>query len=323
MPENETQKTDNIFLCQLIDTLESLKAKESSYKRFMVSFRVIRKRVYKKVLWQFEKIGRRLGLTPIPPAKAEVEPQPLGLTEGELVRVKSRVDIRKTLNSEGRCQGMSYVPSVMDQYEGMILKVHTVVDRFYDEVRQRPLRLKNTVLLAGAHCDGSQVTDSPGCDRNCLIFWKDAWLERLPQYDSTIPVQAGTTSERVKEASVHIEKEKPSLQHETITPDDSLESAVRVRVKSINEIARTLDENGKTEDIKFIQEHMAEFCGKEFTVSKDVQEFYDEKRRTGFKLNNALVLDGVYCSGDQPWQDEICKRACLLFWHNRWLERID
>ncbi len=322
MSEIPQHKSDSLFLCQLIDTLESLKEQESSYKRFMLSLRMITKRVRKKVLWQFEKLGRRLGLIPIPPEKAEVHPEPLGLKEGELVRVKSRTDIRKTLTSEGRCQGMSYVPSVMDPFEGRIFKVHTVVDRFYDEVRQRPLRLKNTVLLAGAHCDGSQVTDSPGCDRNCLIFWKDAWLERVPQYDNTIPVQAGTTSEGVNSAPATTETEDPNLQQKPITPDESLESAARVRVKSISEIERTLDENGKTEDVKFIKEHMAEFCGKEFTISKDVHEFYDEKRRTGLKLNNACVLNDVYCNGNQPWLDETCKRACLLFWHNSWLERI-
>lgn len=37
-------------------------------------------------------------------------------------------------------------------------------------------KIKNTVLLEGAICDGSQFG---GCDRSCMFFWNEAWLQRI------------------------------------------------------------------------------------------------------------------------------------------------
>jgi len=95
---------------------------------------------------------------------------------------------------------------------------------------------------------------------------------------------------------------------------------VRVRVRPLDEIARTLDEQGKTGGIKFVKEHMAEFCNREFRVGKAVEGFYDEQRRIGLRLGNAYVLQATHCSGVQPEKAQRCKRACNYIRHKHWLD---
>lgn len=39
-------------------------------------------------------------------------------------------------------------------------------------------KMKNTVLLEGAMCDGKAFS---GCDRSCFHFWREVWLRRVPE----------------------------------------------------------------------------------------------------------------------------------------------
>ena len=51
------------------------------------------------------------------------------------------------------------------------------VGRFVDE---RDLRVKTSrgiVLLEGAMCQGT--ADFGGCDRSCLYFWREEWLQEI------------------------------------------------------------------------------------------------------------------------------------------------
>jgi hypothetical protein len=104
------------------------------------------------------------------------------LREGETVRVRSLPEIRRTLDADGCCQGLAYLPVVMDRYSGSVFTVRKRINRFFDERRWKMLTVRNVVILDGVHCEppGTANDAWADCDRSCFLFWKEAWLERIP-----------------------------------------------------------------------------------------------------------------------------------------------
>ena len=67
----------------------------------------------------------------------------------------------------------------MWQYCGTEQKIIKKVENFYDEANFRMCKARKTVLLAGLHCTGSPSKSKLSCDRYCLFFWKEDWLEKI------------------------------------------------------------------------------------------------------------------------------------------------
>jgi hypothetical protein len=103
------------------------------------------------------------------------------LQSGERVRVRERDEILATLGENSSCGGLGWMP-LMDSFCGTTQTVLCRVDRFFDERTRRMLRPRDVVLLEGVYCRPSPdgPWDYAGCARTCLLFWKEAWLERLP-----------------------------------------------------------------------------------------------------------------------------------------------
>jgi hypothetical protein len=92
-----------------------------------------------------------------------------------------------------------------------------------------------------------------------------------------------------------------------------------VEVKSEAEIRRTLDANGKHRGLDFTEE-MLGYCGGRFRVFKRVQRICMEGEGAEMRvLQNTVSLDGVICNGGS----RACDRACLLFWREAWLRRVE
>jgi hypothetical protein len=106
----------------------------------------------------------------------------LALQPGVLVRIKSAAAIRQTLDERGRCDGLGYMTAAMGQYCGGTYRVRKRVERFFDERTRRMLKLRNVVVLDGVVCEPAADDDEDyaGCNRTCFLFWKEAWLERIP-----------------------------------------------------------------------------------------------------------------------------------------------
>jgi hypothetical protein len=121
--------------------------------------------------------ARRRRAEPAPPV-----PAPLGLQAGDRVRVKSRDGIRATLDASGRCETLEYMAWVQDAFCGGTFTVRKRVDKFFDERQRRILRLRNVVILDGVYCepDPNGTGSLAGCQKTCFLFWKEAWLERVP-----------------------------------------------------------------------------------------------------------------------------------------------
>jgi hypothetical protein len=94
---------------------------------------------------------------------------------GDLVEVLSEAEILQTLDENGCFDGMPFMPEML-QFCGKQLRVSAVAHKTCETNRETwtGRRLNRTVHLTGARCDGSA---HGGCEAECLLFWKDAWLK--------------------------------------------------------------------------------------------------------------------------------------------------
>lgn len=124
------------------------------------------------------------GQRPSTGAPALSPPASLGLKEGERVRVRSWEQIEATLDGDERTGGLAWM-ALQRQFCGGTYTVARQVERFFDERTRRMLKVKGVVLLEGVHCMPPKggPEDYAGCQRMCLLFWKEAWLERVADGD--------------------------------------------------------------------------------------------------------------------------------------------
>ncbi|MFN2460117.1 MAG: hypothetical protein ABR591_05470 [Candidatus Velthaea sp.] len=91
------------------------------------------------------------------------------------VRVRSAVEIRKTLNLLGSCDGVKFMPS-MYALAGKTLAVRKRIDDVHELFARRRPRTP-LYLLDGAICDGTIGRTKGACDRGCPLLWHPLWLE--------------------------------------------------------------------------------------------------------------------------------------------------
>lgn len=106
---------------------------------------------------------------------------------GQFVTVRSRDEILATLDSDGKFDGLPFMPE-MTPLCGKTFRVHRRAEKTCVEgVGMRGMR--DTVFLEGLRCDGSA---HDGCQRGCLFFWKEVWLKPadLSRRDTTAPCSA-------------------------------------------------------------------------------------------------------------------------------------
>src|SRR5438445_7696641 len=97
------------------------------------------------------------------------------LRVGDWVKVRTKEEILKTLDANGRLDGMAFMPE-MFQYCGRKFKVYKRAHKTCDYTTTYPYRtrrLEDTVHLE-TRCDG-QAHD--GCEAGCLLYWKVQWLK--------------------------------------------------------------------------------------------------------------------------------------------------
>ncbi|MER5645328.1 hypothetical protein [Streptosporangium sp. NPDC002524] len=138
-------------------------------------FQQASKRVLPRWLWI--RGGMRWGFV-----RGEAGPttptQTLDLQPGELVRVKSKEEILKTLNDGLLNRGMGFEEE-MSRYCGHVARVSARVERCLDEKTGRMLRMKNPcIILEGVVCAGAY---NVSCPREFVPFWREIWLERVEE----------------------------------------------------------------------------------------------------------------------------------------------
>lgn len=104
-----------------------------------------------------------------PTAKLDLQP-------GELVRIKPKDEIVKTIDSKRLNRGMGFEEE-MAWHCGKTARVAGRVDRCIDERTGRMLSMQNPcIVLDGIVCEGVY---NRNCPREFLPFWREIWLERV------------------------------------------------------------------------------------------------------------------------------------------------
>jgi hypothetical protein len=122
----------------------------------------------------------------------------LDLRPGELVQVKSLEEIVRTLDDRGTLDAMPFTPEMV-AFCGRTVRVFRRVEKLNDWVHKTGLhRVRDTVLLDDLRCDGSAHS---GCQANCHLRWKEAWLRR-PSSAGAPPPEA-IAAGALREADLH------------------------------------------------------------------------------------------------------------------------
>lgn len=135
-----------------------------------------------------EEIARRLGRLSDQPFRPNelggtgvVTRPPLGLRPGELVQIRTRPEIGKTLGENGKNRGL-WFDREMVPYCGRTARVKTKVERFIDEKSGRVIELaSDCYILDEVVCQNSRSSGRWFCPRAIYPWWREAWLKRLEQ----------------------------------------------------------------------------------------------------------------------------------------------
>lgn len=91
-----------------------------------------------------------------------------------------------------------------------------------------------------------------------------------------------------------------------------------VEVRSWEEIAETLDEEGRLEGLPFMPEMLA-WCGRRVRVFKRADKTCNYIRGWSIRrMKDAVHLEAVRCDGSGH---DGCEASCLIFWKEAWLRR--
>jgi len=115
---------------------------------------------------------------------------------GDWVEVREAAEILKTLDRDGRLEGLPFMPEML-AFCGQRFQVYKSAHKTCDTVNPiRGVRMTNAIHLE-TRCDGKA---HGGCEASCLLFWKEAWLKPAPNGAPAAP--AGAQDAAAKPASV-------------------------------------------------------------------------------------------------------------------------
>ena len=110
--------------------------------------------------------------------KNSIYSSPDPLKSGDIVRVRSKEEIRQTLDKKNRLEGCFFMDE-MWLYCGTQQRILRRVEGFFDEAELRMFSTRDIVLLDGLNCSGKVSYFETRCDRFCFFFWKEVWLEKI------------------------------------------------------------------------------------------------------------------------------------------------
>jgi antitoxin (DNA-binding transcriptional repressor) of toxin-antitoxin stability system len=109
---------------------------------------------------------------------------------GEVVEVRSPEEILATLDENGELDGLPFMPEML-AWCGRQVRVHKLALKLCDTIDWTGMyRMRDAVHLEGSRCDGQA---HGGCQAGCNIYWKEAWLKRVPAGEPGPSPVAGST----------------------------------------------------------------------------------------------------------------------------------
>jgi len=99
----------------------------------------------------------------------------LGLQRGEMVQIKSKEEIRATLDANAKNRGLQIDYELL-RHAGKQFRVLRRVNRIILETTGKMKEIRNTVLLDNGGCEG---LCRRACARTSHPMWREAWLKRV------------------------------------------------------------------------------------------------------------------------------------------------
>ena len=97
----------------------------------------------------------------------------MAMRAGDLVEVRSKEEILRSVDKMGRLDGLPLMPQML-QYCGQRFTVYKRAHKTCDTVKFSGGRRLQDCVHLDLRCDGKAFG---GCQAACLIFWKEAWLK--------------------------------------------------------------------------------------------------------------------------------------------------
>jgi hypothetical protein len=127
-------------------------------------------------VWGGAPFPRSSGLIPAGQLTPRVD---LNLQPGDLVRVKSFEEIRKTIDTQENNRGMAFDAELVP-YCGGTYRVRTRIEKFIDEKTGKMLKMKTpAIVLEGVFCQARYSSCRMFCPRAIYSWWREVWLERV------------------------------------------------------------------------------------------------------------------------------------------------
>jgi len=175
-----------------------------------------------------------------------------------------------------------------------------------------------------------QATDLPAASQHLKLWDPRAYLRECQS--GNVPVgrflrvmTRAAIQEPLRKLGLVNEVHLPGTRTAEKKPESTLDlqPGERVQVKSKEEIAATLNAQGRNRGLWFDRE-MLPYCGGTFEVRRRISRFIDDRSGKMIDLKSeAVTLQGVVCSGDLSLRRWFCPRAIYPFWRESWLRRVD
>jgi hypothetical protein len=108
--------------------------------------------------------------------------RPDQLRRGDIVEVRSAAEILPTLDEHGALDALPFMPEMV-AYCGRRFSVIGRTEKVCDTIKDlNSRRIADCVFLDDLRCDGS---GHDGCQAECRLYWKEAWLKRVAPSDRT------------------------------------------------------------------------------------------------------------------------------------------
>lgn len=137
--------------------------------------------------WFYDKFQALWGGVPYPrwggkiPAGQPTPPGVLNLRPGELVRVKPYKEILKTLDTNHKNRGLLFDAEAVP-YCGGTYRVSRRIKQIIDERTGKLLPMKTeSVVLQDVYCQSRYSDCRMFCPRSIDSYWREIWLERVPE----------------------------------------------------------------------------------------------------------------------------------------------
>ena len=210
------------------------------------------------------------------------------LRAGDWVEVRSKEEILKSLDKNGRLEGLPFMPQ-MFQYCGQRFRVFKRAHKTCDTVEVTRGRLLPNGIHLDLRCDGQSYG---GCQASCLIFWKQEWLK---------PINENT--DRAVSSSLGECRQNDALVNEASCTEEEVWKATRVKDQQAGEETRYICQ--ATQLLDFTTRL------RWWDIRQYVEDYTSGNASLGSMFRGFIYL--VYYHGAQTWRNKIGRPSRWLY----------